>query len=140
MSGNIGAEELFTCCQKIEIQAGERNVEKTVLKDVEQALETVIESLAILNVEQNWSGNGLGNEQKNRDTLHLKEVFIKISALLEEYDIEALDYINENRQVFHDFEMQFLYDALLEVLEQYDFEEATRLVQEMAEQAGVELN
>ena len=127
VAGNVGASRVQKCCDVLEKQSTEEQVSQTDIQEAENALNIVLTSLATLPDSPASNATSTQNFEKEA----LENLLTGVIQQLEEFDTEALNTIEENRELFS---VDFLidqYNALEKALGGYDFEVASSIAKDM---------
>ena len=123
VAGNIGATALFLSAEALEKAIrGDNQIAETILDEFSLRLSEVIISAGPVVA-------GFNNEEQKTDIIppdeiQLRDIFSTMRSLLEEYDIESSDLIDDVKAAFLDSEHFHLVEKIEACLKRFRYEEA----------------
>ncbi len=139
VAGNIGATGLYNAAGNLETAiAEERNIEEP-LEVVRKSLSALIESLNLL-PEERGESDGIATPSVAIDMALLSPLLEKLGALLREDDAEAIHLLEQIHQQMPDAYKALHLKRISKLVDQYAFEEAVNLFDQMLkeQQQGAE--
>lgn len=138
VAGNIGATEIQAAANKLESACKKRSNRdeiKELLDKVENALQLVLENLAIINHEL----LPVKSEALLVDRDQLETRFKKLINLLQEDDADAVDVLEEIQEIMGNHQETRELKELEELIEQYVYDEAIEKVNNILKNLSIKL-
>lgn len=126
VAANIAANPLRDCCAALEEQAKNCLVEDAVVKEAEEALSVVLQSLSPLAKTEH---SGDAGQKVHKDSLIT--VLTVLIQQLETFDTQAVETIEKNRNLFFAETIVTHGKALEAAVEKYDFDTALTIAKEL---------
>lgn len=128
VAGNIGAKQLQEIAGILETQLTLEINDQDALLNTEIELNKILEELSVLEHEPK---DILNTQLSKTDTLSLIQVMETLKQRLEEYDTDAQDIIDANRQLFTSNELREKLRQIEKYLDNYDFDSSLNCLLEM---------
>jgi len=131
LAGNIAANTLQQAAMDVEsaIKSGGEDISHE-LETMQAELEVILNSLAQLDNHRETSGAG----KAELNSTEIKSLLTQLRGLLEDDDADAVDAVDELREMLSNTEVDSILQRLAKAIGQYDFEEALEHMQELEQE------
>ncbi|WOH35840.1 PAS domain S-box protein [Thalassotalea fonticola] len=129
LAGNIGAKELLVSAQLLETQSATKQVTSKSVQDVDKKLASVLAELVPV-IKENQQKQSVQTLEVNID---VQPILTKLATMLDDYDTETADYINEQEATLRTIDTNGWFKSLRLAIEGYDYDQATDLVNQKIE-------
>jgi HPt (histidine-containing phosphotransfer) domain-containing protein len=126
MAGNLGLSEGYNLAINIETELKKEDYE--VLEKID-FLQKIVDK-AILEIESIDIDIDIDLNKKNIST-NLKEFLENIKGKLESYDVDAIEFIINNKKLFLQNDLEDYYNKILDLINDYNYESALNLINEL---------
>ncbi|MEH6650066.1 MAG: PAS domain S-box protein [Motiliproteus sp.] len=130
LAGSIGAEALQQDAAELEQLADREQTEADVVKRLAVSLESLMKGISLLQ-----AGDDQPATAAQADTQLVRQQLEQLQVLIDGFDAETADYLEQHRSTLSAGMFRLLYKKLAAAVDQYDFEQARDVVVSMLDKA-----